>query len=90
VVYPALREWGVYIGGAVIPPARPCRGGALSTQPPADSSTSFPEMLATGIGDAVASAFSGALEMFEYLEAVRNCIYLSQYGCYSFDMYMYV
>jgi hypothetical protein len=25
VVYPALREWGVYIGGAVIPPARICR-----------------------------------------------------------------
>ena len=24
VVYPALREWGVYIGGAVIPPARQC------------------------------------------------------------------
>ena len=69
VVYPALREWGVVIGGSAIPPPRECRAGGLDPPPAASDPfstaaqklSSLPEAVATTVGDTVAEMFSFAL-----------------------------
>ena len=71
VVYPALREWGVVIGGSAIPPPRECRAGGLDPPPAASDPfstaaqklSSLPEAVATTVGDTVAEMFSFALEV---------------------------
>ena len=71
VVYPALREWGVVIGGSAIPPPRECRAGGLDLPPAASDPfstaaqklSSLPEAVATTVGDTVAEMFSFALEV---------------------------
>ncbi|EOD37254.1 hypothetical protein EMIHUDRAFT_225688 [Emiliania huxleyi CCMP1516] len=79
VVYPALREWGVVIGGSAIPPPRECRAGGLDLPPAASDPfstaaqklSSLPEAVATTVGDTVAEMFSFALEVSDWVTAAE-------------------